>query len=127
MTWALSFANADGELSLKVDTAAAEGQTHVFAGASFADGRWHHVGLQFEADGEDSVARLYRDAALVGTWNVTGRLPTRLRESNFMLGAGETPGAGFTGWIDEIRVTPGVLDPSKFMTPLRRGTILVVR
>ena len=99
-------------------------------------GRWYHGTTRQERlakmlevyNWEDEQKKVeVIDAALVGTWNVTGRLPTRLRESNFMLGAGETPGAGFTGWIDEIRVTPGVLSPSKFMTPFRNGMVVVVR
>lgn len=127
VTWALSFADAAGRLALKVDTDAAAGQAHAFDGASFADGVWHHVGIQFAPAGADTAVRLYRDAELVGSWNATGRLRTAPRLMNFMLGAGEDPTAGFVGHIDELRVSPGLVDPGKFMTPVRRGHVLVIR
>lgn len=125
--WALSFADATGALSLKVDTTAEEGQVHAFSGASFADGAWHHVGLQFVRNGGDTVVNLYRDAALVGAWNVAGRLLTNPFAMNFMLGAGEDPSAGFTGWIDELRVAPGVVAPEKFLTAFHNGLAIILR
>jgi hypothetical protein len=127
VTWALSFANASGELALKVDTDVESGQSHVFEGVSFADGQWHHLGLQFEPVRSDTIVKLYHDAVHAGTWEVSGRLPTAPRESNFMLGAGESPEAGFTGWIDELRVTPGITDPSEFLTPVRFGMTLIIK
>ena len=126
VTWALEFADAAGRLHLKVDTDLAEGQTHVFD-AAFADGCWHHVGLRFAVAGADTVAELYRDAVLVGTWDINGRLPTRPREMNFMLGAGEDPSVGFNGWIDELRVTPGVRSASTFLTPFFKGTLIIFK
>ncbi len=127
VTWALSFADNAGRLALKVDTDAASGQTHVFDGASFADGDWHHVGLQFARSGSDTEVRLYRDAALVGSWGVSGRLATAPRLVSFMLGAGEDASVGFVGGIDELRVSPGVVDSGRFMTPVRKGAVVVIR
>ena len=126
VTWALSFADSSGNLRLKVDTDAATGQTHDFTG-SFADGIWHHVAIRFAGDGDDSAVTLFKDAVPVGSWNVSGRLLTKPALMNFMMGAGEDETAGFAGLIDELRVSPGIVDSALFMTPFRRGSIILVR
>ena len=126
VTWALSFADASGNLRLKVDTDAATGQTHDFSG-SFADGLWHHVALQFAGNGDDSVVTLFKDAEAVGSWNVSGRLVTKPSAMNFMIGAGEDETAGFVGLIDELRVSPGIVESSAFLTPLHKGLIIFCR
>ena len=126
VTWAISFADASGSLRMQVDTDEAAGQTHDFA-AALADDAWHHVGIQFAADGADTLVSVYRDKSLVGTWSATGRLLTNPREMNLMLGAGEDQSAGFSGCIDELRIAPGIVDPSSFMTPISNGMTIIVR
>lgn len=126
VTWALSLADASGNLRLKVDTDEATSQTHDFASA-FADGAWHHVGITFAVSGGDTVATLYKDAELVESWTADGTILTRPADMNFMIGAGEDATAGFVGLIDELRVTPGLVDPSDFLTPNPRGIAIIVR
>jgi hypothetical protein len=126
VTWALSFADADGNLSLKVDTDKAAGQVRTFA-AALSPGVWHHLALQFAVEDGHSVISLYRDYALVGTWTATGTILARPRLMNFMLGAGEDPAAGFDGWIDELRVTPGLVPVEEFLFPKNRGLIFWMR
>ena len=126
VTWALSFADSGGGLRLKVDTVAATAQTYDFA-AAIADGKWHHVGIQFACDGDDTKVSLYKDAAKVGEWTAEGRLVTNPRLMNFMVGAGEDATAGFTGFVDELRVSPGIVAAAEFLTPKKSGGILILR
>lgn len=124
VTWALSFADASGNLRLKVDTDEATDQTHDFASA-FADGAWHHVGITFAVSGGNTVATLYKDAELVESWTADGKILTSPGDMNFMIGAGEDAAAGFVGLVDELRVTPGQVDPSDFLTPVRNGFCII--
>ena len=126
VTWALSFADTNGNLHLKLDTDAEEGQTCEFA-AELADGKWHHVGVQFARSGGNTEVKVYRDAELVGSWTANGRMLTRPRSLNFMLGAGEDSAAGFVGLVDELRVTPGIVPESEFLTPRRKITTVILR
>lgn len=125
-SWAVSFADAAGNLSVAVDTDALTGQSHTFA-APVADGAWHHVAITFEKVGTDTQVTLYRDYAAVGTHTFAGGLMTRFRDVNLMLGAGDVATAGFTGWLDELRITPGVLSPVQFLRAESFGLMMVVR
>ncbi|MBQ5794798.1 MAG: LamG domain-containing protein [Kiritimatiellae bacterium] len=124
--WALSFADTDGNLLLKLDTDTEEGQTHEFA-AALADDKWHHVGVQFARSAGNTEVKVYRDYELAGTWTAEGRLLTRPRELNFMIGAGEDTAAGFVGLVDELRITPGIVPHTEFLTPRRKISTIVVR
>lgn len=42
-------------------------------------------------------------------------------------GAGDDPSVGFIGWIDELRVTPGVRSVSTFLTPVHKGFLIIFR
>jgi hypothetical protein len=64
---------------------------------------------------------------LIDTWTLQGEIITRPRLMNFMLGAGEDPAAAFNGWIDELRITPGIVPVDEFIYPLRKGFRLIVR
>ena len=125
-SWAVSFADAAGNLSVAVDTDALTGQAHTFA-APVADGAWHHVAITFEKAGADTQATLYLDYVAVEAHTFTGGLMTRFRDTNLMLGAGDVANAGFDGWIDELRVTPGVLPPEQFLWAETIGALLLVR
>ena len=125
-SWAVSFADAAGNLALAVDTDALTGQAHTFA-APVADGAWHHVAITFAKTGADTQATLYRDYVAVETHTFTGGLLTRFRDTNLMLGAGDVANAGFDGWIDELRVTPGVLPPERFLWAEQVGLMIFLR
>ena len=125
-SWAVSFADAEGNLALAVDTDALTGQSHTFA-APVADGAWHHVAITFEKVGADTQATLYCDYIAVGAHTFTGGLMTRFRDTNLMLGAGDVADAGFDGWIDELRVTPGILPPEQFLWAESLGLMMLLR
>ena len=91
------------------------------------DGAWHHVGITFAVSGGNTVATLYKDAELVESWTADGTILTRPADMNFMIGAGEDATAGFVGLVDELRVTPGQVDPSDFLTPVRNGFCIIFK
>lgn len=126
VTWALSFADSDGNLSLKVDTDARAGQTHVFQTA-VASNVWSHIGMQFITENGNTAVKLYKDYELIDTWTLDGKIVTRPRLMNFMLGAGEDSTVGFDGWIDEFRLTPGIVPASSFIYPVRVGSLILVK
>jgi hypothetical protein len=126
VTWALSFADSDGNLSLKVDTDARAGQTHVFQTA-VASNVWSHIGMQFITENGNTAVKLYKDYELVDTWTLEGKIVTRPRLMNFMLGAGEDSTVGFNGYIDEFRLTPGFVPVSSFLYPVRLGSVILVK
>jgi hypothetical protein len=126
VTWALSFADGDGNLSLKVDTDAEAGQTHTFQ-AGVANNAWCHIAMQFTVEDGNSVVKLYKDYELVDTWTLDGKIVTRPRLMNFMLGAGEDSTVGFNGYIDEFRLTPGFVPVSSFLYPVRLGSVILVK
>ena len=123
-SWAISLANADGDLAVALDTDAATDVSHTFGGA-IADDQWHHVAVTLGKDGADTRATVYRDYVSLGSQVYAGRLLSRFHEANLMLGGGATD--GFDGWIDELRVTPGVLTADAFLTAESRGLSLILR
>ena len=75
-----------------------------------ADGNWHHYALVIDGDatGADQ-ARLYVD----GVQAASGALASGAASS--ALSATFSIGTGFTGLIDDVKITEGALDPSAFM------------
>jgi hypothetical protein len=83
--------------------------------------------MQFIVEDGNSVVKLYKDYELVDTWTLDGKIVTRPRLMNFMLGAGEDTTVGFNGWIDEFRLTPGFVPASSFIYPVRLGSVILVK
>ena len=85
------------------------------------DGNWHHVA--FVSDASNNLVRAYYDYELVATQ--TGvYVPVRKGYSLFV-GSSENGGSQFfDGWVDDIRLTKRVLDPTEFLTthPVGSGT-----
>ena len=126
VTWALSFADDNGNLVLKVDTDKAANQTRVFNTAVNENG-WCHIAMQFMTENGNSIVKLYKDHELVDTWTLDGTIATRPLDMNFMLGAGEDVTAPFNGWIDEFTVTPGFVPASEFVYAVQKGLIILVK
>ena len=95
---------------------------------NFADGRWHHYAVTFAvnvAEGTtNTVMELWRDYASYGTSTVPGTLllPSD-KQCSFTIGANNN----FTGWVDELRISDGVLPSSAFMRRIPRGMVMIAR
>ena len=126
LIWSLGFADASGNLALKVCTDGETPQSHTFGGA-VADGAWHHVAVRFSAGGTDGTAEVFRDGVQLGAWTFNGRLPSRPRAADLVIGAGDDATAGFTGVLDELRMTAGFLSAERFMYAYTPGLACVIR
>ena len=126
LIWSLGFADALGNLALKVCTDGETPQSHTFGGA-VADGAWHHVAVRFSAGGTDGTAEVFRDGVQLGAWTFNGRLPSRPRAADLVIGAGDDATAGFTGVLDELRMTAGFLSAERFMYAYTPGLAFVIR
>lgn len=94
----------------------------------FADGKWHHYAVTFavnvSAGATNTVMELWRDYVSYGARTANGVLvlPSNA-ECAFTIGANNN----FTGWVDELRISEGVLPVSAFMRRLPRGNVVSFR
>lgn len=126
--WNIGF-NTDGtQISMRVDTEKKTNQAHSF-GASFLNGRWHHLAVTFEPteDGNTCIC-MYDNYEQVGdAWTVQGKLDYS-KGSCLGVGTSSMP-RYFTGYIDSLRISKGVLDQSRFLRAKRmpRGFALIYK
>ena len=98
------------------------------AGASGgADGKWHHYALVIDGDatGADR-ARLYIDSVQAASGALASDVTVPALSATFGIGT------GFTGLIDDVRITSGTLAPAQFMqaedrTEVLPGLLIIVR
>ena len=96
---------------------------------SFADGKWHHWAVAFASEVTDggattnTVTELWRDYVSYGRRTVSGTMLLPQGDSGFTIGANND----FTGWVDELRCSVGVLPPSAFMHARPNGTMVIFR
>ena len=104
-------------------------------GESVADGKWHHWALVAQTNPNATTAnttfKLYRDYEQVGNALVYdgkdhagGILALPSTGTTLSIGTG---GNSLKGTIDELRVTPSVLEPENFMHRLPSGLTLILR
>ena len=106
-----------------------------FETMSIADGKWHHWALVAQTNPDATTAnttfKLYRDYEQIGgdlVFDKNGAggilaLPSTLTGTMLSMGTGANK---ITGLIDELRVTPKVLEPEKFMHKIPGGLMLIV-
>ena len=106
--WNIGY-NDSGQFNVRVDTTLASNKGKTF-GDSFFDGNWHHVAITFQQCESKLMIRVYDNYNQVGDdWEVDGALNYA---KGSCLGVGKS---GFTGWIDEVRISKGVLPVERFM------------
>jgi hypothetical protein len=104
----------------------------------FVDRKWHHYAFTFEPidDGTKTSVKFFydyanveyeKDGAYVPGFTLNARLPQRIAGHNLMLGEGSNDQPNIVGEFDAIRVTKGVLDPSKVLARKPSGFILFIR
>ncbi len=83
-----------------------------------ADGEWHHYALVIDGDASGAEqARFYVDGVRADSGALASGVVTPLNGA-FRIGT------GFTGLIDDVRITSGALAPSAFMRPEDRTEVL---
>lgn len=116
--WAVE-ATADGTARVRVGAS-----VHAFETAHLTDNAWHHWAVTFAigADEASTAVTLWRDGAAVGSFTV-GTLTRTFASSSLVVGGG----AAFAGFIDEIRISPRVLDAEEMLRHYRMGIVIRVR
>lgn len=92
------------------------------------DGRWHHYAITVEKINVSGLTktehRLYRDYVSYGSQQFTGIIKYPDDDAcAFTISADNN----FTGYIDEVRITDGVLPVSSFMRSMPTGTSIILR
>ena len=94
-----------------------------YTGSYIYDDQWHHIAMSYYYP--TKTCKVYVDYDLKKTGNTT--YPMYLDSGTIQIGAGD---AAFDGWIDEVRISRRVLDPSEFLylekPPAPAGTIILV-
>ncbi len=114
LAWSLAL-NSSGNLRARFDTQippGTDGNNQSFeTSAKIEDGAWHHVALTY--DYPTRTVRIYKDYVKV-LESVTAN-PLWVDAGNSQIGAGDM---AFDGWIDEVRLTDRVLEPTAFLYSL---------
>ena len=124
--WNIGYDSTGGQLNMRVDTTAASNQGRAF-GNTFLDGQWHHVAVTFQQGETELTVRVYDNYKQVGEdWTIDGMLDY---SKGSCLGIGySSASAGFTGWLDEVRISRGILPVEAFMRAVHKpGMIIAVR
>jgi hypothetical protein len=129
MSWSIGYRNADGDIYIGAVTTEKpnDSQTRYFGESvnDFDDGRWHHVAVTFEPDGKgDTRVSVYKDYELCGTPKT---FDGTLKHVNGVPGYCMAMGNKFNGWIDEFRISRGVLSVDEMMHAVKRGTVVIFR
>ena len=123
--WGVGYHQTSGSLYVLMDSnGSSQPLYYPDDNVSFADGRWHHVAVTYEPDGNgNTLCKFYRDYAQLGaTKTFTGELECGDHgTSSFAIGS------RYNGYIDEVRVSKGVLSVDQMLHALPRGTVIVIR
>lgn len=125
MIWKIT-AMSDGSVNLVVKTDAMDKNASHDFGVNLADGRWHHLAVTFAETENGTRIKMYNNQKQAGGgWDVDGKLDYS-QGSSLSLGTYSGRGA-FYGWIDEMRISAGVLPVNKFMRARKGGLTLLFR
>ena len=123
--WSVGFSG--GELFMRIDPAGGSpNQTKTF-GNTFLDGKWHHLAITFQQVANELTVRVYDNRRQVGVdWTLGGALDYG---SGSILSVGLSGGTRyvFYGFIDEVRISRGVLPVEAFMRSPKKGLAIVFR
>ena len=123
--WCLGFNG--NKLFMRIDTTQVENNTKTF-GDTVLDGRWHHVAVTIAEGASGITVKVYDNYKQIGTtWNIDGFLDYSLGSC---LGLGLSSvgaNAPFNGFVDEVRISRGVLSVDEFLHKGRSGMMLIFR
>ena len=123
--WSVGYRSAAGDIYVVADNdGTVPAMYYPDNSVSFADGRWHHVAITFEPDGNgNTICRVYRDYKQIGTARTfTGRLQTVDVVGYSCMALGND----FNGHLDEVRISKGVLTVDQMMHVRKGGTIITI-
>lgn len=123
--WSLGYKDAAGHIYVIKDINGAS-QTSFYPDdtVSLADDKWHHIAITFEPDGTGkTLCNIYKDYEPFGSQHTfNGELECDdYGASSFAIGS------RYNGYIDEVRVSKGVLSVDQMLHVHQGGTMIVVR
>jgi len=124
--WGVFF--QDGELKMRIDTTVQGNNGHSF-GSSFCDGEWHHLGITFKQFANSLSVAVFDNYSQVGSWWVGTDTGCLEYKNGSCLGINTTVNSNyvFSGFIDELRISQGVLPVEYFMRGVPKpGSMLVI-
>lgn len=110
--WGVYF--ADGALMMVINPTKTERNWYSF-GSSFCDGEWHHLGITFKQFATGLSVDVYDNYRNVSTWWVGNDSGCLDYTNGSCLGINTLSSYVFTGFIDELRISQGVLPVEYFM------------
>ena len=123
--WSIGYRNNNGAIYVCMDNASGNHLGYPDDSQSLADGRWHHIAMTFEPDGKgDTIVKVYKDYRPFGqTLAFSGVRLTSGPVGHSCVALGN----GFNGYIDEFRVSKGVLDVSEMLHVQKPGMLITIR
>ena len=123
--WSVGYSNAAGNLYVIKDiNGDSQATFYPDNNVSFADGKWHHIAVTFAPDNNgNTLCNIYKDYQQLGSQHTfNGEMECGDYDtSSFAIGS------RYNGYIDEVRVSKGVLTVDQMLHALPRGTTLHLR
>ena len=110
-----------------------EGSVNYFVKKAPLDSNWHHYAVVIDRAYADTLRRitLYTDGNKVGTVDDNGTSPVAdqaFLNTILSIGLRQDGGAPFVGYLDELRISEGILTPEQFLyRPAVKGTVFSIR
>ena len=108
---------ADGGLAMTGTTKTETGESDPVA----KDGKWHHIAATFQRVGNKTRETFFCDYKEICHSDGGNPLRTNLINSELRIGG------GITGWIDEIRISKGVLPTDAFLRRKTLGLVIIIK
>ena len=124
--WSVGYKNTNGALYVIKDhnDLAPKYLFYPDDNVSLADGRWHHVAITFEPDGNGgTLCKFYKDYQQLGSpFTFEGEMECGDYGTSSL-----AIGSRYNGYIDEVRVSKGVLSVDQMLHVERPGAVILIR
>ena len=123
--WSVGYSNAAGNIYVIKDiNGASQASFYPDNTVSLADGKWHHIAITFAPDGNgNTLCNVYKDYQQLGSEHTfSGELECGDYGTSSM-----AAGSRYNGYLDEVRISKGVLSVDQMMHVIKRGTSISVR
>ena len=123
--WSVGYENAAGSIYVIKDI---NGGTQVTFypdnhNVKLADGRWHHVAVTFEPDGTGkTLCKFYKDYQHIDSHTFNGEMECGDYGTSSL-----AVGSRYNGYLDEVRVSKGVLTVDEMLHVEKNGAVILIR
>ena len=123
--WGLGYEDAGGHIYVVMDhNGTNQSLYYPDDTVSLADGKWHHIAITFEPNGNNkTLCNVYKDYEQFGSQHTfNGELECGDYGTSSM-----AIGSRYNGYIDEVRVSKGVLSVDQMLHVQKKGLTIIVR